>query len=254
MVSDTCEWSAALGLRPARTMTCVNTAWTRADAASAVKSASTGPRALRGVALASLIATVGIVITGGAVRLTGSGLGCPTWPSCTPDSFTPTKALGIHGVIEFSNRTVTGVLGILAVAGLALALLQRPRQARQVRLAVLIFLSIPAQAIMGKITVETDLNPWVVAAHFLLSIGIIAAAYAFWLATRKGSAAPHPVVQQPLRVLAAGLLVVAGIAITFGTVVTGSGPHAGDERAPRNGLNPAAVTQLHADAVFVLVG
>jgi cytochrome c oxidase assembly protein subunit 15 len=235
-------------------MTCVNTAWAGDDAAPAEKSAWVGPRTLRGVALASLIANVTIVITGGAVRLTGSGLGCPTWPSCTSTSFVPTQALGIHGVIEFSNRTVAGVLGVIAVAGLIVALLQRPRRARQIRLAALIFLSIPAQAIMGKITVQTDLNPWVVASHFLLSIGIIAAAYAFWRATQEGDGPPRPVVQQPLRVLAAGLLVVAGVAITLGTVVTGSGPHAGDERAPRNGLDPAAVTQLHADSVFVLVG
>jgi cytochrome c oxidase assembly protein subunit 15 len=222
-------------------MTCVNTAWA-------------GPRVLRGVALASLLGNVGILITGGAVRLTGSGLGCPTWPRCTANSYVPNAAMGIHGTIEFTNRTFAGVVGILAVAGLAIALVQRPRRARVTRLSVVVLLGIPAQIVLGGVTVRTHLNPWVVACHFLLSIGIIAAAYAFWRATREQDGPPRALVQRPLRVLAAGLLAVAGIAITLGTVVTGSGPHAGDENARRTGLDPAAVTQLHADSVFVLVG
>jgi cytochrome c oxidase assembly protein subunit 15 len=222
-------------------MTCVNTAWF-------------GPRALRGVALASLVANVGILITGGAVRLTGSGLGCPTWPRCTAESYVPNGAMGIHGVIEFTNRTFTSVVSVLAVAGLVVALLQRPRRSRVIRLAVLVLLGIPAQIVLGGITVRTHLNPWAVASHFLLSIAIIAAAYAFWRSTAETDEPARPTVERPLRVLAAALVVVAGVVITLGTVVTGSGPHAGDENARRTGLDPAAVTQLHADAVFVLVG
>ena len=222
-------------------MTCVNTAWF-------------GPRALRGVALASLIANVGILITGGAVRLTGSGLGCPTWPRCTAESYVPNGAMGIHGVIEFTNRTFTSVVSVLAVAGLAIAVLQKPRRTRVIRLATLVLLGIPAQIVLGGITVRTHLNPWAVASHFLLSIAIIAAAYAFWRSTAESDEPAQPTVERPLRVLAAALVVVAGVVITLGTVVTGSGPHAGDENARRTGLDPAAVTQLHADAVFVLIG
>ena len=222
-------------------MTCVNTAWY-------------GPRALRGVALASLIANVGILITGGAVRLTGSGLGCPTWPRCTAESYVPNGAMGIHGVIEFTNRTFTSVVSVLAVAGLAIAVLQKPRRTRVIRLATLVLLGIPAQIVLGGITVRTHLNPWAVASHFLLSIAIIAAAYAFWRSTAETDDPARPTVERPLRVLAGALLVVAGVAISLGTVVTGSGPHAGDENARRTGLDPAAVTQLHADAVFVLIG
>jgi len=222
-------------------MTCVNTAWF-------------GPRALRGVALASLIANVGILITGGAVRLTGSGLGCPTWPRCTAESYVPNGAMGIHGVIEFTNRTFTSVVSVLAVAGLAIAVLQKPRRTRVIRLATLVLLGIPAQIVLGGITVRTHLNPWAVASHFLLSIAIIAAAYAFWRSTAETDDPARPTVERPLRVLAGALLVVAGVAISLGTVVTGSGPHAGDENARRTGLDPAAVTQLHADAVFVLIG
>jgi len=222
-------------------MTCVNTAWF-------------GPRALRGVALASLIANVGILITGGAVRLTGSGLGCPTWPRCTAESYVPNGAMGIHGVIEFTNRTFTSVVSVLAVAGLAIAVLQKPRRTRVIRLATLVLLGIPAQIVLGGITVRTHLNPWAVASHFLLSIAIIAAAYAFWRSTAETDDPARPTVERPLRGLAGALLVVAGVAISLGTVVTGSGPHAGDENARRTGLDPAAVTQLHADAVFVLIG
>jgi cytochrome c oxidase assembly protein subunit 15 len=222
-------------------MTCVNTAWA-------------GPRTLRIVALASLAANVGILISGGAVRLTGSGLGCPTWPRCTDESYVPNAAMGIHGVIEFANRTFTSVVGILAVAGLVVALLQRPRRARVTRLATVVLLGIPAQIVLGGFTVRTHLNPWFVACHFLLSIGIIAAAYAFWRSTAEPDGPPRAVVQSPLRTLAAALVVVAAAVITLGTVVTGSGPHAGDENARRTGFDPAAVTQLHADAVFVLVG
>jgi len=222
-------------------MTCVNTAWF-------------GPRALRGVALASLIANVGILITGGAVRLTGSGLGCPTWPRCTAESYVPNGAMGIHGVIEFTNRTFTSVVSVLAVAGLAIAVLQKPRRTGVIRLATLVLLGIPAQIVLGGITVRTHLNPWAVASHFLLSIAIIAAAYAFWRSTAETDDPARPTVERPLRVLAGALLVVAGVAISLGTVVTGSGPHAGDENARRTGLDPAAVTQLHADAVFVLIG
>src|SRR5262252_707955 len=209
---------------------------------------------LRTLALASVIANVGILITGGAVRLTGSGLGCPTWPRCTAESYVPNGAMGVHGVIEFTNRTFTSVVGVLAVAGLAVAILQTPRRPRVIRLATLVLLGIPAQIVLGGITVRTHLNPWAVACHFLLSIAIIAAAYAFWRSTGETDNAPRPTVERPLRALAAALVAVAGVVISLGTVVTGSGPHAGDENARRTGLDPAAVTQLHADAVFVLVG
>jgi cytochrome c oxidase assembly protein subunit 15 len=114
---------------------------------------------LRRVALASVIANVGIVITGGAVRLTGSGLGCPTWPQCTPESYTPTPEMGINGVIEFGNRTLTFVVAIIAIAGFVLARRQRPARRRVVRLSVLAGLGIPAQAAVGGMTVITGLNP-----------------------------------------------------------------------------------------------
>jgi cytochrome c oxidase assembly protein subunit 15 len=209
---------------------------------------------LRQVALASVVANVGIVITGGAVRLTGSGLGCPTWPRCTADSYVPDPALGIHGVIEFGNRLLTFALVLIAVAGFALALLQHPRRRRVVRLSVLAALGIPAQAVIGGVTVLTDLNPWVVACHFLVSMAVIAAAYAFWRSTKETDNPPLATVPRPLRALAAVLVAASAGVLVAGTMVTGSGPHAGDADAKRMALDPQSIAQVHADLVFLLVG
>ncbi len=211
------------------------------------------PVTLRRAALASVVANVALVITGGAVRLTGSGLGCPTWPRCTDTSYVATAAMGIHGKIEYGNRLLTGVLVAIAVVGALSALLQRRRRS-VVWLAMVVLLSIPIQAVVGGITVLTHLNPWVVAGHFLLTIGIIAVAYALWTATREGDAPGLPFVPAPVRALVATLAAASGAVIIAGTVVTGSGPHAGDATAPRTGLDPGSVAQVHADLVFLLIG
>ena len=207
------------------------------------------PVVFRRLALASLVANVVIVVTGGVVRLTGSGLGCPTWPQCEPGSLVVRPALGAHGAIEFGNRTLFGVLAVLAATVLASALFQRPVRRDRVVLAALVLGGIPAQGVLGGITVLTGLNPWVVAGHFLLSMAIIAAAYALW--ARTGPATGGPV---PARGLAIAVAVVAVAVLAVGTVVTGSGPHAGDATAPRTGLDAGQVAQLHADLVFLLVG
>lgn len=212
------------------------------------------PVTVRRAALATLAANVALVITGGAVRLTDSGLGCPTWPRCTDSSYTTTPAMGFHGVIEYGNRMLTGVLVVIAVFAFLTALLQRPRRRRVTWLSVAVLATIPAQAVLGGITVLTHLNPWVVACHFLLSIVIIAVAYAFWMATRESDAPTVATVPRPVRALVAALTAASGAVIVAGTVVTGSGPHAGDAHARRTGLDPATVAQAHADLVFLLMG
>jgi cytochrome c oxidase assembly protein subunit 15 len=205
------------------------------------------PRVLRELALASVVANVVIVVTGGAVRLTGSGLGCPTWPQCTGESLTPTKAYSFHGVIEFTNRQLTFVLGAIAVV----TLLAAYRQRRELPLAALAFLGIPAQALMGGITVLTDLNPWTVAVHFLLSMSIIAVTMLLWWRLRDADRTGFA----PAVLLARLTLLAAAVVLALGTVVTGSGPHAGDKGAKhRIDFDPGAVAHLHADAVMVLVG
>jgi cytochrome c oxidase assembly protein subunit 15 len=207
------------------------------------------PRFLRPLAWATLVANIGIVLTGGAVRLTGSGLGCPTWPRCTESSYTPHGELDYHSAIEFGNRTLTFVLVAIAVATLVAGLLSGRRDLRW--LVVVLFLGIPAQAVIGGVTVRTDLNPWVVAGHLLVSLAIIGLAVLLILSLDGPLPAPHGgwVTRLAWAAFAAGWAV-----LYLGTVVTGSGPHAGDEDAVRNGLDPRSTSQLHTDLVFLFVG
>jgi cytochrome c oxidase assembly protein subunit 15 len=209
---------------------------------------------LRPLALASLIANVALVVTGAAVRLTSSGLGCPTWPKCTDESYVTTQEMGVYGVIEFGNRVLGVALGLLALATFVAALLERPRRRSLVVLALVAGLGIPGQAVIGGITVLTDLNPWVVGLHFLLSMSLIAVTYALWKRTREGDRPRRTLVPAPLPALARLTAVVSAAVIVLGVIVTGSGPHAGDADARRNGLDPATISQAHADVVFLLIG
>ncbi|MCW2778858.1 MAG: putative cytochrome oxidase assembly protein [Frankiales bacterium] len=209
---------------------------------------------VRALALAAVVANSVLVVTGGAVRLTSSGLGCPTWPRCTKGSYVNQAEYGVHGVIEFSNRMLTFVLTAIVVALVVATVRQRPRRRDLVRLAVLGALGIPAQAVLGGVTVLTGLNPWTVMAHFLLSTVLIGNAVVLWVRTGEGDRPARTVVREPLRPLALGLLALTAATLAVGTVVTGSGPHSGDAAATRTGLDPAAVSQLHADLVLLLVG
>ena len=216
------------------------------------------PRALRRWAVATLVANIGIVVTGGLVRLTGSGLGCPNWPRCTDDSFIAHPELGVYGAIEFGNRLLTFVLIVIAVLTFVSAALYRDpgRPARGGRRRDLFWLTgglalgIPAQGVVGGVTVLTDLNPYLVAVHLLLSLVLIS--LAVWLVrlTRHLPARPVSAAQATLCRVTLGLLWVV---VVVGTVVTGSGPHAGDADVPRNGLDPVLLTNLHTAAVTAAV-
>ena len=209
---------------------------------------------LRPLALANLVANVALVVTGAAVRLTGSGLGCPTWPKCTDESYTTTAAMGVHGAIEFGNRLLGIALAVIALACVVVAVLQRPRRRSIVVLSLAVALGIPGQGVIGGITVLTDLNPWVVGLHFLLSMALIAGAYALWRRSGESDEPARPLVPAPLRALTRLTALAAAAVIVAGVIVTGSGPHAGDQHARRTGLDPQAVAQLHADLVFLLLG
>jgi cytochrome c oxidase assembly protein subunit 15 len=209
---------------------------------------------LRPLALASLIANIGLVVTGAAVRLTGSGLGCPTWPECTTGSYTTNAEMGVHGFIEFGNRMLTFVLGILAVACVVAAIWGRPRRRSTIWLSVAVLLCIPLQAVIGGISVRTHLNPWVVSLHFLASMVVIAFAYALWKRTAETDEQPVLLVPSPVRLLARLTVLASAAVIAVGVVVTGSGPHAGDATAKRNGLDPQSIAQAHADVVMLLLG
>jgi cytochrome c oxidase assembly protein subunit 15 len=208
------------------------------------------PSTLRRLALASVIVNVGIVVTGGAVRLTDSGLGCPTWPRCNGGRLVPNDKLGIHGAIEFTNRTLTFVVGVTLLATLVVAW----RQRQHIGLAVLALLGVPAQALLGGLVVLTDLNPWLVALHFLLSAAIIAVTVLLWWRVAEPAAAAVP---RAAQLLTWGLAGCAALVLTAGTVVTGAGPHAGDltgGKVRRIDLPIAGLAQLHADLVMILVG
>ena len=203
---------------------------------------------LRSLAIANLVANIVIVVTGGAVRLTASGLGCPTWPNCTEGRLVYHGDLGLHGAIEFGNRMLTYVLIAIAIASVVAAW-RRVGVVR--RLAVAIAVGIPMQGVVGGITVLTDLNPWIVAIHLLLSMGMIG--LCVWLVDEVAGPA-RPAAGPVTRTLAWAVLAVGAVVLWLGTVVTGSGPHAGDEKAPRNGLDPAIASHVHGFAVWALVG
>jgi cytochrome c oxidase assembly protein subunit 15 len=194
-----------------------------------------------------------LVITGGAVRVTGSGLGCPTWPECTPGSYTPVagQAEGqLHAWIEFGNRLLTFALFFAAVATLVAIFRSGRRDLRF--LGATQILGIVGQGVLGGITVLTNLNPLAVASHLLLSMLLIAAA------TSLHSRRNHPSVRtssSDLRISRVSLAhtALAFIAISIGTLVTGSGPHAGDVDAPRLNFAITAITRIHSASVWLLM-
>jgi cytochrome c oxidase assembly protein subunit 15 len=215
------------------------------------------PAVISRLALANVVANGAIVVTGGVVRLTGSGLGCPTWPRCTGDSFVTTPEMAGHGLIEFGNRLLTFVLTAVAIAVLVAVWRSARRDLRP--LAVLTFLGVPVQAAIGGVTVLTGLNPWTVAVHFLVSTVLVAVSTLLWLRSREPGVG-QPLVRRPLVLLTRGIAGVTAVVLALGTVVTGSGPHSGDLDASgqpsggRMGFDPEMVSQLHADLVFLLVG
>jgi cytochrome c oxidase assembly protein subunit 15 len=211
--------------------------------------------------LAALVTNIAIVASGGLVRLTGSGLGCPSWPNCTGSSLIPTRELSWHKYVEFGNRLFTYVVFVAVLAALIGVLRTVPRRPDLRLLAWLTFLGVPAQAVMGGITVLTDLNPWAVAAHFVLSMLIVGAATLLWWRSRPASPPQHVVTAATarpphplLRRLAGAVWLLTYLVFAAGTVVTGAGPHAGDPAAPRIPVKAGSLAQLHADLVMLLVG
>lgn len=195
-----------------------------------------------------------IVFTGALVRITGSGLGCSTWPECTPGSYTPTPdqpEAPLHAWIEFGNRLLTFVLLINSLALMFTILKSGKRELR--RLGALQILGILAQGVLGGITVLTALNPATIAAHFLLSIILIAGALS--LRQRAHGKSPIEITLIPLVTKLIWLhLLLTSLVLIAGTIVTGSGPHAGDSAAERFNLDSRTMAWIHADLVIALLG
>ena len=207
---------------------------------------TTVDRRVIGLAIATLIVQVLIVGTGGAVRLTGSGLGCPTWPRCTDDSFIATPEMGIHGIIEFGNRMLTFVLVIVAILTFLSVLRMRRSRPELFRLAFVIGLLVPIQAVLGGITVLTNLNPWIVGLHFLPSVVMVCLAVVYLWRVVDGPAAGTFSAPTALRILVHVTSAALAITILAGVLTTGSGPHAGDHGSARNGLDPEFMQHLHS--------
>jgi cytochrome c oxidase assembly protein subunit 15 len=193
-----------------------------------------------------LAAQIFLVGTGGLVRLTSSGLGCPTWPKCTADSLINTPEMGIHGVIEFGNRVLGVLLGLLAVAAFVAVLRMRRSRPDLFRLTLFAGLGIPAQAVIGGISVLTQLNPYVVGLHFVISVGLVGLCTAFLYRLYTGSGPRELAVPRWFAVVTHVTTVVVAVTIAVGILTTGSGPHAGDVDAPRNGLDSEFLQHVHS--------
>ena len=215
-------------------------------------------KATRRIFAAGVFVQVGIVVTGGLVRLTGSGLGCPGWPECVSGSLTPVinQPEGYHKFVEFGNRTLTGAVALVGIACVVAAWNIAPRRKPLVWLASGVIAGIFAQAVLGGITTLSDLNPFVVSSHFLLSMVLIAVAVAVYERyADPGDGPPEAVVRPEIVWLVRALVVVGGLVIVVGTLVTGSGPHSGDAVHPaRNGFDPSKIAWLHADLVILFSG
>lgn len=206
---------------------------------------------------ALVVLQVGLILTGGAVRLTGSGLGCPTWPQCVSGSIAPVKhqAQGaLHSWIEFGNRLLTVVLVITILAAVLGAFRWGKGRSdwKLIRiLALTQIVGIVAQIVLGGITVLTKLNPFAVSSHFLLSIVLIPTTLSL---RERIFAKARTTVLPTTRLLIQAVTVLSVIVISIGTVVTGSGPHAGDAQAKRYHIDPRLISWIHADAVIALIG
>ena len=206
-------------------------------------------RLLYGWCIAALVTNMGIVVTGAVVRLTGSGLGCNTWPHCTAGSFTPHEAMGIHSFVEFGNRLLTFVLVAVAIG--ALVRCYRIKiTAQLMALCWINLVSIALQAVIGGVSVRVGLNPFVVALHLLMSVAIILVnVKMIWLVGPHSCEAVDGLTMGLVRATVAMMCVV----MWLGTVVTGSGPNAGDSGSARTGFNIETVARLHGISVWITV-
>jgi len=216
------------------------------------RSAEYARRSLSPASAFLLFSQSAIVVTGGAVRLTSSGLGCPTWPECTPGSYTPVpnQAEGqFHAWIEFGNRLLTFILVLSAVITL-IAVLRTGRRDLRI-LAVGQFLGVFAQGVLGGITVLTNLNPFAVASHYLLSTILIAASLSLY--TRRHFPCIKKTSNRQSDLFSRWHIVVAFIVVVLGTILTGAGPHAGDVDAPRIDLRIQTAALMHGLSVVLLL-
>ena len=208
--------------------------------------------AYRRVTLIALVALAFIIVTGGAVRLTGSGLGCPDWPNC--DNGRLVAPLEKHAMVEFVNRTVTGLVSVAVIVAVLGSLRRAPRRRDLVWLSLGLVAGVMGQIVLGGLTVLFDLAPPLVMGHFLLSIAILADALVLhWRAGQPDHVPVRPLVAPELRSLGRLVTAAAALVIFLGTVVTAAGPHGGDEETPRLDVPLHRAAQIHGFAVVLLL-
>ena len=220
------------------------------------------PRHYRRITVVAAYFLGAIIVTGAAVRLTGSGLGCPEWPNCTSGSLAPTPEVGVHGWVEFVNRLVTGLVSIAVIVAVLGALVRTPRRRDLTWLAVGLVVGVVAQALLGALVVKKLLDPPFVMGHFLVSAVLLANAIVLvWRSGVPDGARTPVVVSALVHRWAAVVMLVASAVLVTGTVVTGSGPHSGDAgsaadislRATRLDLSVSVVTRVHGTTVMVFL-
>jgi len=218
-----------------------------------VSGISLSPSAYRRVTFFALLSLGVIVVSGAAVRLSGSGLGCPEWPNCDPGHLTPRGDTGYHGVIEFVNRTFTGLVSILVILAVLGSLVRTPRRRDLTWLSAGLVAGVLAQIVLGGLVVIFGLSPPWVMAHFVVSMVLVANAVVLHHRAGEGGDRRSPVVAGPVRVLGTTLVAMAGVVILAGTVVTGAGPHGGDEDVRRLDVSITDVARIHGILVMLFI-
>lgn len=219
-----------------------------------MRRATISPSAYRRITLLALVLLGIIVLTGAGVRLTGSGLGCSTWPSCEPDSFVPVEESGINGTIESTNRYFTGLVSVGVILAVAGSFFRVPRRRDLTRWSWTLVAGVIGQIVLGGLTVLFELSPPFVMGHFLLSAVLVGCAVVLYhRAGEPDSGERRPVATPEVRLLTRVLLAAAAVVLVVGTAVTGSGPHGGDEDVERLGFFLPDITRVHAVAVWILL-
>ncbi len=211
------------------------------------------PVAYRRITLAATLMLAAIIVTGGTVRLTGSGLGCPDWPNCNPGHLVPRDASDVNAMVEFVNRVFTGLVSLSVILAVLGSLVRVPRRRDLVWLSMGLVLGVVAQAVLGGMTVIFELQPELVMAHFLLSLVLLTNAIVLHRRASEPQAPPRSLVGSGTRRAGRAVLVAAAAVVTTGTIVTATGPHGGDEEARRFSFGIADVAKVHGITVAVFM-
>lgn len=208
---------------------------------------------VRFFAVTSLVIQILIVATGGAVRLTGSGLGCPTWPLCTDSSLIATPEMGVHGAIEFGNRLLSILVGIVAILMVMMLIRLRRERRDLMTLAFVILGGTVLQGLIGGLSVRVQLDPSVVGVHFAISTILVAVSAALVYRVWTGPRGERLIVARPTAVLTHVTSFFVAVTVIAGILTTGAGPHAGDDGSARNGLDASILQHVHSWPGYVLI-